>query len=437
MSTNLPQGADYNAVLLFSNSLRTYKANPAVMSAVPEVLPPVSSSSQVTGEALPVPYRKHVIRLRRGRRRPDEVIPDIFADHWLVESPRRIQFEKSTIVSLSDLGVQLDQFYENVVQIPNKYLTSAKSRTRTLTDYVIPRITKFGNQIGMKIRGWKFGGSTVDDTQVILPKEIDILVIVEKFKARSVDLDPGYRMIPLRRFRAKEGERPDEFRFGRSDDGTYLSAMRVARNLYSLIERALKLNPQVELEPFVIDDDRPQIVVTFKNKHRFNFVPAIYVEDEDVHLTTRPYAYDENPGSDMFWRISYSENERHLMAMMDKADRGTRRKAFKLLKALVRVEHTLHGLTSYHVKTVLLHAFDAAVDQTPRWQRQSVETAFSVLLAELQHRLRTKELPHFFIRGYNLFGNVSPRKLASLESRVTYLVNHPSELIRVLKKRAS
>ena len=356
-------------------------------------------------------------------------------DEWIVESPRKIQFEKTMVGMKTNLYEPLQHFYEETVDIPEKKLTQVRSKSNALVGYLMPRLTKLANQAGMKITGHYFGGSTFDDTAVVLPYEIDIFILIDKGKTTLDSMEGGYRVIPLRRFQEKAGHPPDPYRYGRSDSGLYLSSLRIARVTHELVDRALRLNSSTTLEEFSCDGGRHQISITMK-RFTFNIIPAIYLSNEEAYLVSQPYAYDSRPWHELAWRVSYVEKERKMMDIMDKADRGARRKAYKILKAFVRVEHTLDGLTSYHIKTVLLHTFDSNVDSTPRWQRDPVETAFLELLRRLRHYLSMRILPHFFIDSYNLFHKMAKRRLASLHTRVGYLVDNESEIIRILRKRS-
>jgi len=172
---------------------------------------------------------------------------------------------------------------------------------------------------------------------------------------------------------------------------------------------------------------------------RINLIPACAVSNRpgDVtYVVARPYTYDIDASSDFLWRLSTVERESRILDQMDRSDRGVRRKAYRVLKALVRVEPPLAGLSSYLVRTAVLHAFDSMVDLTPRWQRHTVAAAFGDLLGELATRLATGHLPHFFYRRYDLLEAVSPRVVARWSDRLRCLASNPAEVERVLRRRA-
>jgi len=95
---------------------------------------------------------------------------------------------------------------------------------------------------------------------------------------------------------------------------------------------------------------------------RVNLIAACAVSSGPADVTyvvARPYSYDLDPASDLdpapdldipydldpasdfLWRLSTVERESRILEQMDRSDRGARRKAYRVLKALVRVEPTL------------------------------------------------------------------------------------------------
>jgi len=89
---------------------------------------------------------------------------------------------------------------------------------------------------------------------------------------------------------------------------------------------------------------------------RVNLVPSCAVSSRpgDVtYVVARPYAYDLDKNADFLWRLSTVERECRILDQMDRSDRGARRKAYRVLKALVAVEPALAGMSSYIVRTAV------------------------------------------------------------------------------------
>ena len=330
------------------------------------------------------------------------------------------------------LADALEMYHAHVV-IPDDQLDSARSRCDELLDYIVPRISKLANQIGMKIMGRVYAGSTFNDTQVFQPNDIDVFLTFQNHKTKAESVQAGYMTMPLKRYRAKKGTPPDKWRFGRSDNELYVSSLKVADQMWQLVDRALKIHPSAHIQPLLFEDGKAQIQVKL-DELTINLIPACFFEKDDMYLISRPYTNDIDPMADGLWRISYYNNERRILARMGNADRGARRRAFLCLKALIQQEHTLHGLTSYHIKSLLMHSFDETVDSTPRWQRNTIDNCFLTLLQELSLFLNDGFLPNFFVRTHNLFENMTPRLLATLRTRVGYLAQNHGEVLRILRK---
>ena len=379
------------------------------------------------------------------RATPDKGDP--FENNWLVDTPRVILSEKTMMDFTSPLQKELEGFYEEVAYVPEEEYDNAVSATRSLVRYLTRKFNKLGDfknglseyKNGLKILPAVFAGSTFDKTQSMNITDVDILLCFELYdKAKVETLQPGYQIINLPRHKEKEGGGgpPDVCMFGRSEDGQYLSTRTVSWLFYSMIERLVAPRKDTILQPYTINEGKSHIIVTVNEKYNIHILPAAWDKRVEAHLVMRPYIYDDNPFSDMMWRYSYTQDEHLLFKTMASADRGCRLKVYQILKALIRVEHTLEGLTGYQVKTVLLHMFDADVDNTPRWQRGNMEACFMNVLRELKHYFVRRNLPHFFVKGQNLLENMPDRTWNNLKSRISFLVGNPRECVRILKKRS-
>ena len=362
----------------------------------------------------------------------------IFKENALVDSPRQIMSEQTSLGTdiPSSLFKSLESFYDEVAITSVSDRAGAERTAKTLMSTLLSKCTKLGRGMGFRFTRAVYAGSTMDGTQVVDTTNVDVFLVFElPIKiVRVPTLEPGYRMIPLRKFLTDDTKKYDPWQFGRSVDGLHLSPLRVNKNVYDLVARSLRYNEEAHLEPYTLEEGKAPIKVKF-NGHVVHITPAIFLHAEDTFLVTRPDRFDEHVNSDMMWRMSFVTKERKLLDTMNKTDRGMRKKTFTALKALVSVEHTLVGLDSYQIKTVLLHCFDRDIDCMPRWQRNVIENLFLDLIGELYHFLKIKNLPHFYIKDYNLLANMDKKLLHNLTQRLGFIINNPKELIRILNKR--
>ena len=362
----------------------------------------------------------------------------IFKENELVDSPRQIISEKTSLGTdiPSSLFKSLESFYDEVAITSVSDRATAEKTAKTLMSTLLSKCTKLGRGMGFRFTRAVYAGSTMDGTQVVDTTNVDVFLVYElPIKTVKVPtLEPGYRMISLRKFYVDDAKKYDPWQFGRSTDGLHLSPLRVNINVYDLVVRALRYNEEAYVEPYTMEEGQAPIKVKF-NGHVVHITPAIFLHAEDTFLVTRPYRFDEHVNSDMMWRMSFVTRERKLLETMNKTDRGMRKKAFTALKALVSLEHTLNGLDSYQIKSVLFHCFDRDVDCLPRWQRNTIENLFLDLIGELYHFLKIKNLPHFYIKGYNLLENMDKKTVRNITQRLGFIMNNPKELIRILNKR--
>ena len=383
--------------------------------------------------ARPIMRKKvRLVVIKKGPYKDNTI--DKYGDSKLVDSPRKIVYEKTTLAGITPLSMELEEFYREICELQSSHVTRAREVAEEFMDFLYPRLAKMAGSYALRLRGFEVIGSAIEELQVLKTDEVDVLVLFDGKGCKFESVEPGYKVCPLRRFRPTKAVKRDPHRFGRSSDRTYLSCMRIAGGLHELIEKCLRSHPDAHLHPFMVSDGASQLTITTE-KHRINIIPATYLAQEQCYMVTRPYTYDDNPKSDMLWRICHASREKCLLQRVCSADRGVRRKAVLILKALIQIEHTLQGLLSYHIKTALMHSIDADIDHTPRWQRGSLEDNIWDLLRWITHCFAIRRLPNFFLYDCNLLTNIPERTVDRLRDRLIFLMSNPGELQRILRKR--
>ena len=364
---------------------------------------------------------------------------DSFAGNSLVDAPRLIMSENTIITHSLDerqtpLLKSLTKFYNKVTLIPHHQIKEVTSEVKSLMEYIMPRAKKLGNASGLKVKAILYTGKLFDGTQVMDSHDVDVLILFDRFKTKLESLEEGYKMIPLRRYRFREGARPDQWRYGRSKQGLYLSPYQTNLTMYELIKRSVLMREDVSVNELCIEDGQAPITLVLNNTIRIHITPACE-GDRPCYLTTRPYDYDSNPSSDMLWRCDYTAKERKIIQVIQHADRGVRHQAYLLLVTLVRCEPTLQALTTTQITNVMLHWCDDLVDKSPRWQRSHLEECFMELLAKLRDFLAHRYLPHFFCRDQNMLAYMPTHAIERVRTRVAYLCQDRNEITRIVKKR--
>lgn len=146
------------------------------------------------------------------------------------------------------------------------------------------------------------------------------------------------------------------------------------------------------------------------------------VVQEGFHLVVKPPKNGGNPECN--FRISFSHAEFLLSQEMNEVQR----ECYCCLKKFYRtyLSKDPEGLVSFHLKTLLLWTIEET--GTEVWTEGNRAKCFMKLCRNLLQALTKKELPHFFVRSYNLLGADyvdDPKILETLARKVKKMVEDP------------
>ncbi|XP_069141450.1 uncharacterized protein [Argopecten irradians] len=183
------------------------------------------------------------------------------------------------------------------------------------------------------------------------------------------------------------------------------------------------------------EEDNRFLLMTMKNGNEIELIPTITASNGGgPFFVAKPHENDENGNSDIRWRISFAPNEEVILKAITSGDKNQRLMAAKLVSNMCQKEWKLRSITPYHIKTVLLHDIDFQVDNTPRWQRFSIDECVRNILLRLLSFIRSKNLPHFFENEFNLWGHISPQQFSIMKNALERIMRDEREIIRVLKR---
>ncbi|OWF55824.1 uncharacterized protein LOC110455280 [Mizuhopecten yessoensis] len=183
------------------------------------------------------------------------------------------------------------------------------------------------------------------------------------------------------------------------------------------------------------EEDNRFLLMTLKNGNEIELIPTITASNGGGPLfVAKPHENDENGNSDLRWRISFAPNEEVILKAITSGDKNQRLMAAKLVSNMCQKEWKLRSITPYHIKTVLLHDIDFQVDNTPRWQRFTIDECVRNILLRLLSFIRSKQLPHFFENEFNLWGHISSQQFSIMKNALERIMRDEREIIRVLKR---
>ncbi|KAK0046819.1 protein mab-21-like 2 [Biomphalaria pfeifferi] len=146
-----------------------------------------------------------------------------------------------------------------------------------------------------------------------------------------------------------------------------------------------------------------------------------------------------NPADPSLFRISFSRAEKYLLRKVPQPNPDlppvSRKDSEKILRIIREADKDDFGLvSSYHIKTVLLHQCMRWPDPM-EWLPEKLTERFLELFRDLILSLDRKELPHFFIRNCNLLRLYPPEQLntaaAKLKAIYEEIILAPSKSIRL------
>ena len=159
------------------------------------------------------------------------------------------------------------------------------------------------------------------------------------------------------------------------------------------------------------------------------------IRDGGCHLVAKQPKGDNVPEDEngIFWRFSFSAAEKKLFLRGGDGEASScRKQILRILKAL-REELRLHPLTSYHLKTILLHECEA-YPHPNQWSYDSLSERFLSFLQRLEDSLKQFNCPHYFITHLNLFEFFGRQRCDELAKKIKEIILHPEEvLINLIK----
>lgn len=131
----------------------------------------------------------------------------------------------------------------------------------------------------------------------------------------------------------------------------------------------------------------------------FQLMPVIQCDDSDLYFISH-LSSGEVAASSTDWLLSFAVYERHFLRMMLKAlpEGACHLSCLQIACFLLSKQNRLtgpSGLSSYHLKTALLHLLLSR--RAADWQASQLDVRLHELLRFLEKSLLEKKLPHFFL----------------------------------------
>lgn len=176
------------------------------------------------------------------------------------------------------------------------------------------------------------------------------------------------------------------------------------------------------------------LIMSLPGGHEVELIPTITVSPDGPFIVAKPFEHDENPASDILWRLNYSPNEEHIMNAVTNGDREQRINAAKILTFMCKKEWKLNHVTEYEVKNILMHEIDFQIDHSPRWQRFTPEECMHLILLKMLEFTRERCLPYFFEEDRNLWDHLTERQFRFMRNQLEQLTRDDDEMLKVISR---
>lgn len=148
---------------------------------------------------------------------------------------------------------------------------------------------------------------------------------------------------------------------------------------------------------------------------------------DGFHLVVKSSKVDGNPNCD--FRISFS----HAEYLLSKEMNDIQRECYRSLKKYHRAYLSKYpkGLVTFHLKNILFQTIEETGSEV--WTESNQALCLMKLLRNLLKALTEKNLPHFFVKSYNMFCVdyiEDPEVLETLASKVGQIMQNPRQFAK-------
>lgn len=141
---------------------------------------------------------------------------------------------------------------------------------------------------------------------------------------------------------------------------------------------------------------------------------------------------------DLTWRKTFSLSEKDLLSNID-LNNGCRKRVLRIVKAIRNAEPSLHKVTSYILKNVVLRVHDKLEPRTLRpgktdpWNVANIGSRLMDVIRQLKEEFNAGIVPCYFDHRINLIEDFKPITISNIRNRFRHLLNSYKQMKDVLK----
>lgn len=321
---------------------------------------------------------------------------------------------------VDELTEALRGFYKSEVKIPKE----EKAKCKSLVERYVKPLVKCRREIYPLpiLKPLEYTGSMYEGLKAEAADEVDLMVVLETDTKVMVEYacKEGFAL-----FKATEDSillkyisggyiNPDWFRqqffYGLVDKEANKYNEESSENSgISFKVRQHGLAVQLDL----IKEDKKllsaDLVACLKTENYEYFVPKSYI-------------FPSIPNSKLFWRQSFSLDEKKEFKTIDKEDNGCRHMLLRIVKTIFKRQKTsLEKLDSYHLKTAFMHYNSPQM----KWSVLYLGKHFLGFLEEIYAYLSSEEryLPHYVLPHVNLLKDIKSATIDCMANRLKTILS--------------
>ncbi|KAM8962272.1 mitochondrial dynamics protein MID49 isoform 2-T2 [Pelodytes ibericus] len=208
--------------------------------------------------------------------------------------------------------------------------------------------------------------------------------------------------------------------------GGYLSSRTIVETLHKTIMGSINwpsIGAMLDciIQPVITPDDLKLEVTHCDFKMVIHILPMSTTSNVLLLAHHHPSAPVEN-----LWHQSFYKEETSQLQKLDASDAGVRQRCLQILKGICKETPSLSRLSDTHLRNVMLHLSNDAVD----WSEAELANRFLQVVEELIGYLDTGSLPGYFNSKVNLFSCLRAEDIDELGYGLYRLFSGPDAFLQ-------
>ena len=324
-----------------------------------------------------------------------------------------------------EIKTLLQNFHRKYARYPTSRIKKAKKRFKVYTNYLEDNLRAQGMCSRIEYTGSVYQGVVVPYTNM----DFDIVVIQPPDISRNltpVYRSPGY--YSLKTADEKAGLLMDP---NLLDDKGFLLPVESLDNFFGILQQIINNHGEMS-EVTKLRRSGPSVQMDTCRMNRSGIVMysvdvvlgyEILVGGQKCVFVAKP-PKTPGPQTSKAWRKSSSLEEKALFHGMDR-DGGCRKMVLRILKIMLKRQTELEGLTSYNLKTALLHE----VRNVSSWKQSKLVPRLIAVLHRLCRSLEDKTQSDYFVPDTNLLAKLSSAAMTAMGNRLRAITDNKDDFI--------